>query len=403
MNVYIKENTVTLCLEGRIDSSNAASLEAAALEAAALEAVNAVPGADITIDAQKLAYISSAGLRVLLRLRNRVGHPISIRNASPEVYGILETTGFNQLFDVQRRVREVSVEGCEVIGRGAFGTVYRIDPDTVVKVYEAEDAYGMVQNEQQMAKRALLMGIPTPISYDVVRVGAWYGSVFEMVKAKTLNELLAGQPEKAGEYLSMHAGIMRKVHGAEMPPGELPDARQTYLGYLEAIRPVLRETTAARLQKRLEAMPEDLHLIHGDFHMKNVMLCGEEPMLIDMDTLSVGDPVFDFAGLIVAYDLFNEDEPENSMRYLDMPAERSRPIWRQLLKCYFSHADDGTLEEIASRAMALACLRFLYLLYALNAGTESYKALRIQKTADRLDGLLPLVPSLPVREFAKKA
>ena len=398
MNVFFDDNAVTLCLEGRIDSGNAASLEAAVQEA-----VSAAPGADITIDAGKLAYISSAGLRVLLRLRNRAGHSIPIRDVSPEVYGVLETTGFNQLFDVQRRIREVSVEGCKVIGRGAFGTVYRIDPDTVVKVYEVPDAFEMVQNEQRMAKRALLMGIPTPISYDVVRVGAWYGSVFEMVRAKTLNELLIEQPEKAGDYLRMHAGIMRRVHGVEMPPGELPDARHTFLSCLEAIRPILRGTTAARLRKRLEAMPEDLHLIHGDFHMKNVMLCGEEPMLIDMDTLSVGDPVFDFAGLIVAYDLFNEDEPENSIRYLDMPAERSRPIWRQLLKCYFGRVDDDTLEEIADRATALACLRFLYLLYAMNAGTESFRELRIQKTTDRLDALLSRVSSFSVSAFTGKA
>ena len=30
----------------------------------------------------------------------------------------------------------------------------------------------------------------------------------------------ASAMEKAGEYLRMHAGIMRKVHGAEMPPAE---------------------------------------------------------------------------------------------------------------------------------------------------------------------------------------
>ncbi len=397
MSIFFNDNAVTLCLEGQLDSSNAASLERAALEA-----VNAVSGARIIIDAQKLTYISSAGLRVLLRLRKQAGYSISIRDVSPEVYSILETTGFNQLFDIQRHIREVTVEGCEVIGRGAYGTVYRVDPDTVVKVYEVPDAFEMVKNEQRMAKRALLMGIPTPISYDVVRVGAWYGSVFEMVKAKTLNELLIEQPEKAEEYFRMHAGIMRQVHGVEMPPGELPDARHTYMSYLEAIRPILHDTTIALLRKCLEDMPEDLHLIHGDFHMKNVMLCGEEPMLIDMETLSVGDPVFDFAGLIIAYDLFNEDEPENSIRFLDMPAERSRPIWRHLLKCYFDHADDDTLDVIADRAMALACLRFLYLLYAMNAGTESFKALRIRKTTDRLNALLLHVSSFSVSAYAGK-
>lgn len=32
-------------------------------------------------------------------------------------------------------MREISVEGCEVIGKGGNGIVYRLDPETIVKVY----------------------------------------------------------------------------------------------------------------------------------------------------------------------------------------------------------------------------------------------------------------------------
>lgn len=77
-----------ITLSGRIDSTNAAETENRIASAAA--------GAEeIVLDATKLEYISSAGLRVLLRIRKT--HPeLRIRNVSPEVYDILEMTGFTE-------------------------------------------------------------------------------------------------------------------------------------------------------------------------------------------------------------------------------------------------------------------------------------------------------------------
>ena len=69
----------------------------------------------MTIDASGLDYISSAGLRVLLKLRKRLA-TLSVIDVSPDVFEIFEVTGFSQLMDVQKRLRAVSIEGCEVMG-----------------------------------------------------------------------------------------------------------------------------------------------------------------------------------------------------------------------------------------------------------------------------------------------
>ena len=37
-----------------------------------------------------------------------------------------------------RPMREISIEGCEVIGKGGNGVVYKLDPETIVKVYFGE-------------------------------------------------------------------------------------------------------------------------------------------------------------------------------------------------------------------------------------------------------------------------
>ena len=169
-------------LSGRIDSNNAPQLEKDLLETLA--------GKDsvaIEFDAKDLEYISSAGLRVLLRIRKTYPN-ISIVNVSQEVYDIFDMTGFTEMMDVQRAYREVSIEGCEEIGRGANGRIYRIDQDNVVKVYKNPDALEDIKHEREVAKLALILGLPTAISYDVVKVGDSFGSVFELLNARSFSQ-----------------------------------------------------------------------------------------------------------------------------------------------------------------------------------------------------------------------
>ena len=86
------------------------------------------------------------------------------------------------------------------------------------------------------------------------------------------------------------------------------------------------------MKKLLLALPDDLHIVHGDFQMKNVMLCHGEPMLIDMETLCTGQPVFDLQGLYVTYKAFPEDEPDNVRNFLGIRPETAEYIWHRLLE-----------------------------------------------------------------------
>ena len=380
-------------LEGRIDSSNAAAVQA---ELEAARAQN--PGLELVIDAGALAYISSAGLRSLLKVRKDQGS-LAVREASPEIYEIFDMTGFTSILSVTKKLRELSVDGCEIVGRGAIGTVYRIDEDTIVKVYELPDSLPMIENEQRRAKQAFLKGIPTAISYDVVKVGEKYGSVFEMLKATTFNDVLIASPEKRDTIVEDYARLIRQVHEVEMDRGELPEAKAVYLGYLDDLRDLLDEALYARLRAMFEAMPENLHVVHGDLQMKNVMLSGNEPMLIDMDTLSVGDPVFDLMDLFLAYALFNEDEPDNSMKFLGITNEMCDFIYEKTLACYFADRDAAEIRDAEKKIRIVACVRFLFLLAVLGIGLPELKQIRIEHTLEHLRELVPQVDSL---EVAKK-
>ena len=166
------DDVLTIAFDGKIDSSNAPKLEK---DIQKILAEN--PASAIVVDFDNLKYTTSAGLRVILRLKQQVSDT-SIINASPEVYDILEMTGFTDMMTVQKGYRIISVEGCEVIGQGSNGKVYRIDPDTIVKVYLNADALPEIRRERELARTAFVAGVPTAIPYDVVRIeGGGYGSV----------------------------------------------------------------------------------------------------------------------------------------------------------------------------------------------------------------------------------
>ena len=89
-------NSVTLCVEGRLDTMTSPDLEKEILALA--DSVN-----DLTIDFIKLDYISSAGLRVLLSAHKSFAKKggMTITNVNETVLDIFEVTGFKDILTIK--------------------------------------------------------------------------------------------------------------------------------------------------------------------------------------------------------------------------------------------------------------------------------------------------------------
>ena len=160
----IDKDILYIAIEGRIDASNSA-----AAEEKIFEIKNENKGKHIVVDADKLEYISSAGLRVILRLRKEEPK-LAIINVSADVYEVFDMTGFTDMLTIEKAYRKISVEGCEFIAKGANGAVYRYDNETIVKTYFAKDSLPEIKQERENARRAFVLGINTAIPYGIVRV-----------------------------------------------------------------------------------------------------------------------------------------------------------------------------------------------------------------------------------------
>ena len=387
------EKKLTLALPKRVDTTNA---EKVALELnAAIAEGDASKG--IILDADVLEYISSAGLRVLLALKKSHAD-LTVMNVSRDVYDIFETTGFDQILGVQKKKRVVSVDGCEVIGEGGCGTVYRLDPETIIKVYRdaTEETLDEIENEKNMAKLALVCGIPTAISYDIVRVGESYGAVFELLNAVTYNDLVIEKPEELDATVRQFVSFLKLVHGTEIDHPSIPSAKVKFFKYLENIREIVGEPLYAKLRGMVENIRDSHKVVHGDPQMKNIMLVDGEPMLIDMDTLSTGDFIFDLQALYVTYIAYAEDEPENPMNFLGISYETVQKIWEKILAYYFEDGYPGGRETVLQKIQILAYIRFMSMIVVSKDADAPLGKLRIEHAKQKLAELSPLYDDLNI-------
>ena len=353
VNGKATDQMIDLTFSGRIDSNNATEVA---------EEISRITeghkGQPVRIDVDNLEYISSAGLRVILKLRK--DHPdVTIFNVNSEVYEILDMTGFTQMMEVKKAYRKVSIEGCEVIGQGANGTLYRIDRDNVVKVYNNADALEEIQNEREVARLALVLGIPTAISYDVVRVGDHYGSVFELLDARSFAKILSSTPEKIDWCVEEYTDMLKRIHSTVVPEGSLPDMKETGRKWAEFVKDHLPEAYGEKLCSMVEEIPHDDHMIHGDYHLKNLELTGDEVLLIDMDTLAVGHPVFELASMFNAFIGFSELDHSIVKNFQGFDFDLSAEFWNKSLKAYLGTDDEDRIKDVEDKSRILGYTRLI--------------------------------------------
>ena len=382
MNVTyrIDKDILYIAVEGRIDASNAA-----VAEEKIFSIKNDNPGKHTVVDADNLEYISSAGLRVILRLRKEEPK-LAIINVAPDVYEVFDMTGFTDMVTVEKAYQKMSVDGCEFIAKGANGAVYRYNDETILKTYFAKDALPEIKQERENARRAFILGINTAIPYGIVRVGDGYGTVTELLNATSVTKLIRKNPDDLSEAAKYYIDMLKSIHAIEVEDGEVPDMRETALDWVDFVSPHLPEDQGNKLRALVEAVPKQNTLMHGDYHTNNIMVQNGEPLLIDMDTLCMGHPVFELGSMYNAFLGFSEIDHDDVMRFMGYTRETSERFWNLALKMYLGTDDEAVCQSVAEKAMIIGYTRMLR--RALRRPDEAESPARIARYSERLITLL---------------
>lgn len=348
-----EDKTLTIFLSGTVNSANAAEIEAE-IEKLTRE----YTGDKVIIDAEGLEYISSAGLRIILRLKNQ-HDALAIINTSSAVYEVFEMTGFTEMLTVEKAYRKLSVDGCEVIGQGANGVVYRLDDDTIIKVYRNPDSLPEIKRERELARKAFVLGIPTAIPYDVVKVGDGYGSVFELLNAKSFAKLLVAEPENTDTYVGLYVDTLKKLHATAVKPDDMPNKKEDAMRWVEFLKGSLPDEQIEKLKRLVSDVPVKLTMLHGDYHIKNIMMQNGEVLLIDMDTLSYGHPIFELAQMYNAYIGFGEYDHAVIYAFLGLPFETTSAFWHKVIRAYFNTDDADTIRAIEDKIKVISYVKVI--------------------------------------------
>ena len=382
----IDKEILYLAVEGRVDASNAADAEKKIFEIK-----NANPGKHVVLDAENLEYISSAGLRVILKLRKEAPK-LAIINVAADVYEGLDMTGFTDMGTVEKAYPKMSVEGCEFIAKGANGAVYRYDNETILKTYFAKDALPEIKQERENARRAFVLGINTAIPYGIVRVGDSYGTVTELLRAENVTQLIRKDPENLDQAVKYYIDMLKSIHAIEVDPGLVPDMKETALAWADFVAPHLPESQGKKLRALVEAVPQRNTLMHGDYHTNNIMVQNGEPLLIDMDTLCMGHPVFELGSMFNAFLGYSELDHEETMRFYGYTRETAGRFWDLALKAYLGTEDEAVCRSVAEKAMIIGYTRMLR--RAIRRPNEAESPAKIARCKEMLGVLLEKTDSI---------
>lgn len=388
MNVTyrIDKDILYIAIEGRIDATNAAEAEEKIF---AIKAENS--DKHTVIDADQLEYISSAGLRVILRLRKEEPK-LAIINVSSDVYEVFDMTGFTDMVTVEKAYQRMSVEGCEFIAKGANGAVYRYDDETILKTYFAKDALPEIKQERENARKAFVLGINTAIPYGIVRVGDGYGTVTELLNAESVTKLIRNNPDDLSEAAKYYIDMLKSIHAIEVEDGEVPDMKETALAWADFVAEHLPEDQGKKLRALIEAVPKQNTLMHGDYHTNNIMVQNGEPLLIDMDTLCMGHPIFELGSMFNAFIGYSELDREVTMRFFGYPHESAEKFWDMALKMYLGTEDEEVCKSVAEKAMIVGYTRMLR--RAIRRPEEADSPAKIARCKEMLAILLEQIDSL---------
>ncbi|MBR1442028.1 MAG: anti-sigma factor antagonist [Firmicutes bacterium] len=369
MNVTYKDNDTIFFLEGRIDSGNAAETEYKIFQRLSAKYVN-----KIIFSLENLEYISSAGLRVLLKVKKKYPD-ISVVNVSKDLYEIFDMTGFTNILNVEKPLKEISVKNCDIISDTNNSTVYRISKDNVLKLLKGKNTRKKAEEEFKRAKTAFIGGVSTAIPYEIVSCNSSYGLIYELLACRPLSDYISEHPEDTSKCAVRFAQLLRDIHSLDIDLSGLPNIKDLFMQYLDNSLTIYNKEEINTIGSLIKAMPDDKRLIHNNYQPDNIMVHDNELILIDMGNVCCGHPIFDFGS---SWLTFRGSVDTHLTKYTGLSSENRMLFWVKFLQTYYDEKGSSALNLIEKQIAASAQLRLALALGSYESYSSSLKTIFVE-------------------------
>lgn len=196
-------------------------------------------------------------------------------------------------------------------------TIYR-DGDDCVKVFGDDFVKDDVLAEALNQARVEHTGLNIPKIKAVTMIDGKWAIVSEYIKGKTLDRLMAENPDKKHEYMEMFVDLQIKVQSCTCPLlPKLKDKMSRKISQAD-----LDATTRYDLHTRLEGMPRHNKLCHGDFNPGNIIITDDgTPYILDWSHATQGNASADVARTYLLFWL--NGDIDGAEEYLDLFCAKS--------------------------------------------------------------------------------
>ena len=190
-------------------------------------------------------------------------------------------------------------------------TVYR-DGNQCIKLFNSDFSKADVLNEALNQARIEETGLRIPRVIGVTTHEGKWAIISEYIEGKTLARLMQECPEKKSEYIDLLASLQTDVHAKTCPLlNRLRDKTDRMIAVCD-----LDATLRYDLHTRLEAMPRQNQICHGDFVPHNIVITADgTPYILDWSHATQGNAEADVAGTYLWFCVQNRQE--DAEYYLD--------------------------------------------------------------------------------------
>lgn len=191
-------------------------------------------------------------------------------------------------------------------------SVYKVD-NTVVKLFEDDFLKSDILNEALNHTRVEETGLSIPQLKAVSIIDGKWSITIDFVEGKTLEQLMAENPDKVDEYLTLFVDLQMEVHSKKAPLlNKLKDKMNRKISDLQEVD----ATTRYELHTRLKAMPKHTKVCHGDFNPSNIIIDSNgKAHILDWSHATQGNASADVAR---TYLQFCMKQPEIADTYLKL-------------------------------------------------------------------------------------
>ena len=263
-----------------------------------------------------------------------------------------------------KQLRQMSVEGLTPMAKGANGVVYRLDSDKIIKVINNRDDFEEIEREFNNSKIAMSCGIPTAKAYELVRVDDSYGAIYELFTGSLLGSHLMQHPGEADSYIDKFTELALQLHHTSGQGLGLVTTKEIFHSRVNRLGGLLSEEDLGILRGVVDSFPDRDTLVHGDYHTKNIMLKGDELMLIDLGNLSLGHPMIDLGQTYSVLVTYPSSFAASAQENLAVDKEMAARVWDRFFEKYAVGLDGWEKDMVIAYGRLFSTFDSLFLMAA---------------------------------------